>query len=103
MSSLNLEPEGLWVGSPMDLAEGTQTMSLSGRPGPTLPHLAEGGERKVYYFGLFPGLLLSVHPTTAMTHRLRPLAPDRTAIECSGSSHARQSPRGWLRPLRQHD
>ena len=82
-SSLNLEPEGLWVGGPMDLAEGTQTMSLSGESqAPTLPHLAEGQERKVYYFGLFPNLLLSVHPDYIMTHRLRPLAPDRTAIEC---------------------
>jgi len=82
-SSLNLEPEGLWVGGPMDLAEGTQTMSLSGESqAPTLPHLAEGQERKVYYFGLFPNLLLSVHPDYIMTHRLKPLAPDRTAIEC---------------------
>jgi glycine betaine catabolism A len=82
-SSLNLEPEGLWVGGPMDLAEGTQTMSLTGeRHAPTLPHLAEGQERKVYYFGLFPNLLLSVHPDYIMTHRLRPLAPGRTAIEC---------------------
>jgi Rieske 2Fe-2S family protein len=82
-SSLNLEPEGLWVGGPMDLAEGTQTMSLSGESqAPTLPHLVEGQERKVYYFGLFPNLLLSVHPDYIMTHRLRPLAPDRTAIEC---------------------
>ena len=75
-SSLNLEPEGLRVGGPMDLAEGTQTMSLTGeRYAPTLPHLAEGQERKVYYFGLFPNLLLSVHPDYIMTHRLRPLAP----------------------------
>ena len=82
-SSLNLEPEGLWVGGPMDLAEGTQTMSLTGEShAPTLPHLAEGQERKVYYFGLFPNLLLSVHPDYIMTHRLRPLAPDRTLIEC---------------------
>jgi Rieske 2Fe-2S family protein len=82
-SSLNLEPEGLWVGGPMDLAEGTQTMSLSGESqAPTLPHLTKDQERKVYYFGLFPNLLLSVHPDYIMTHRLRPIAPDRTAIEC---------------------
>ena len=75
-SSLNLEPEGLWVGGPMDLAEGTQTMSLSGESqAPTLPHLAEGQERKVYYFGLFPNLLLSVHPDYVMTHRLQAPRP----------------------------
>jgi len=67
----------------MDLADGTVTMSLTGKShAPRLPHLAEGQERKVYYFGLFPNLLISVHPDYVMTHRLQPLAADRTAVEC---------------------
>jgi Rieske 2Fe-2S family protein len=37
----------------------------------------------VHYFGLFPDLLISLHPDYVMTHRLRPLAPGRTGIECS--------------------
>jgi Rieske 2Fe-2S family protein len=91
-SSLNLEPEGLRVGGPMDLAEGTQIVSLTGeRHAPTLPHLAEGQERKVYYFGLFPNLLLSVHPDYIMTHRLRPLAPTGRSSSASGCSPARRS------------
>src|SRR3712207_9242757 len=52
------------------------------RSAPRLPHLQEGQERKIYYFGLFPNLLISVHPDYVLTHRLHPLAPDRTAIEC---------------------
>ena len=82
-SSVNLEPEGAWVGGPMLLADGTETMSLTGKShAPRLPHLTEGQERKIYYFGLFPNLLISIHPDYVLTHRLRPLAPDRTAIEC---------------------
>src|SRR3712207_7639816 len=52
------------------------------RSAPRLPHLQEGQERKIYYFGLFPNLLISVHPDYVLTHRLHPLAPDRTAVEC---------------------
>ena len=29
-----------------------------------------------------PNLLISLHPDYVMTHRLEPLAPDRTTIEC---------------------
>jgi Rieske 2Fe-2S family protein len=79
----NLEPEGAWVGGPMDLYEGVETMSLDGKSqAPMLPHLAEGQDRTVYYFQFFPNLLLSLHPDYVMTHRLLPLAPDRTAVEC---------------------
>ena len=79
----NLEPEGFWVGGPMDLYDGVETMSLDGRShAPNLPGLAEGQDRKVYYFQLFPNLLVSLHPDYVMTHRLAPLAPDRTHVEC---------------------
>ena len=79
----NLEPEGSWVGGPMDLYDGVETMSLDGRShAPNLPHLAEGQDRTIYYFQLFPNLLISLHPDYVMTHRLLPLAPDRTAVEC---------------------
>ena len=79
----NMEPEGAWIGGPMDLYEGVETMSLDGRShAPDLPHLAEGQERTVYYFQLFPNLLISLHPDYVLTHRLQPLAPDLTRVEC---------------------
>ena len=43
----NLEPEGAWVGGPMGLYEGVETMSLDGKSlAPNLPHLAEGQDRR---------------------------------------------------------
>ena len=79
----NLEPEGAWIGGPMNLYEGVETMSLDGKShAPNLPRLTEGQDRTVYYFQLFPNLLISLHPDYVMTHRLRPLAPDRTAVKC---------------------
>ena len=79
----NMEPEGAWIGGPMGLYEGVETMSLDGKShAPNLPGLAEGQDRTVLYFQLFPNLLISLHPDYVMTHRLRPLAPDRTHVEC---------------------
>jgi glycine betaine catabolism A len=79
----NMEPEGAWIGGPMDLYEGVETMSLDGKShASNLPHLADGQERTVYYFQLFPNLLISLHPDYVMTHRLQPFAPDWTAVEC---------------------
>ena len=34
------------------------------------------------YVNVFPNVLLSLHPDYVMTHRLVPLAADRTMIEC---------------------
>ena len=41
------------------------------------------GLRTVIYVNVFPNVLLSLHPDYVMTHRLTPLAADRTLIECT--------------------
>ncbi|HKE51318.1 MAG TPA: aromatic ring-hydroxylating dioxygenase subunit alpha [Actinomycetes bacterium] len=80
-SGENWDRPGAWVGGSMDLADEAATMSLSGRSGGVpLPGV---DQRHVLYLGLFPNLLLSLHPDYVMTHRLVPLAPDRTWVECA--------------------
>jgi Rieske 2Fe-2S family protein len=72
---------GAWVGGLMDLRPGVETMSLDGRSrGILLPGV---DPRTVNYLGLFPNLLISLHPDYVMTHRLEPRSPGVTAIECS--------------------
>lgn len=72
---------GAWVGGTMDLRDGAETMSLDGR---SQGRPIEGAPRDtVLYVQLFPDLLVSGHPDYVMTHRVLPLAPDRTWIECS--------------------
>src|SRR5918993_2236163 len=67
----------------MELEDHAETMSLTGESfALMLPHLTALQEREVYYYQLFPNLLISLHPDYVMTHRLNPLAPDRTAVEC---------------------
>ena len=65
----------------MDLRDGADTMSLTGHSD-GVP--IEGVDpRVVLYLGLLPNLLLSLHPDYVMTHRMTPLAPDRTQVECA--------------------
>jgi Rieske 2Fe-2S family protein len=80
-SGANWDLPGAWVGGSMDLREHAETMSLSGRSaGIALPDV---DPRTVQYLSLFPNLLISAHPDYVMTHRLEPLGPGRTRIECS--------------------
>ena len=80
-SGANWDLPGAWVGGSMELREHAETMSLTGRSGGRpLPGV---DPRTVAYLGLLPNLLLSTHPDYVMAHRLVPLAPGRTFIECS--------------------
>jgi Rieske 2Fe-2S family protein len=80
-SGSNHERAGAWVGGAMNLDDGAVTMSLTGGSDGVL--LPGADPRRVHYLGLFPNLLVSLHPDYVMTHRLLPLAPDRTWVECS--------------------
>jgi Rieske 2Fe-2S family protein len=80
-SGSNYHLPGAWVGGSMQLGEGMATMSLDGRSGGTpIPGVPT---TKVEYVHLLPNLLVSAHPDYVMTHRLVPLAPDSTRIECA--------------------
>ena len=82
-SGVDVEPTGLWCGGTMDLMDHAVTMSFDGAShGEFLPGLSAAQLREVVYVGLMPNLLVSAHPDYVMTHRLVPLAADRTRIEC---------------------
>lgn len=76
-------PTGVWVGGSMDLKDFAETMSLTGESrGVPIPGLEGRGLREIYYFGLFPNLLISLHPDYVMTHRFEPLDAGHSRIEC---------------------
>jgi len=70
--------DGPWLGGTMDLADGVETVSLSGARGGR-PLIGEP-RRMVHDAILFPALLTSLQPDYLLTYRLHPLAPDRTRI-----------------------
>lgn len=82
-SGRNMDRRGAWIGGRMDLAEHAATMSLDGRSdGVPLRGLRGDALRQCTYVGLLPNLFLSLHPDYVLTHRLEPLGPARTRIEC---------------------
>jgi Rieske 2Fe-2S family protein len=89
-SGANYDASGSWLGGWMKLRSGAETMSLDGRMsaagrsgGVPLRGLAGQARRTVAYVGIFPNVLLSLHPDYVMTHVMRPVAAGRTVIECS--------------------
>ena len=48
-----------------------------------------GGEdhHRVFYYSIFPNLLLSLHPDYVMVHQLWPQSPGRTLIHCDWYFH----------------
>jgi Rieske 2Fe-2S family protein len=82
-SGRNLDQRGAWVGGTMDIVPGAVTMSMDGHSDAVpLRGLTPEELRIVHYYMLFPNLLASFHPDYVLTHRLEPVAPDRTRIEC---------------------
>jgi Rieske 2Fe-2S family protein len=83
-SGANYPASGAWIGGWMSLRDGAETMSLDGSSGGVaLRGLSQDERRTVAYVGIFPNVLLSLHPDYVMTHLLTPVAADRTRISCS--------------------
>jgi len=46
-----------------------------------------GGKNRVFYYSIFPNMLLSLHPDYVMVHQLQPQSPERTLILCDWFFH----------------
>ncbi len=80
--------EGPFTGGFMVINEGHESLTMSGRScGLMVGELPDEDLRRVYYYALFPNMLLSLHPDYVMFHTLWPVAPDRTRIVCSWLFH----------------
>jgi glycine betaine catabolism A len=72
-----------YMGGRMDLRPGVATLSMDGScPRAFLPGLSDDDRRRVYYYAIFPNMLLSLHPDYMLVNTLWPVAPDRTINIC---------------------
>jgi phenylpropionate dioxygenase-like ring-hydroxylating dioxygenase large terminal subunit len=72
-----------YMGGRMDLRPGVETLSVDGLcRREFLPGLSPEDRRRVYYYAIFPNMLLSLHPDYMMVHTLWPIAPNRTINIC---------------------
>ncbi len=80
--------EGPFLGGFMTINEEAGSMTMSGRAcGLHVGDLADDDLHRVYYYSLFPNMLLSLHPDYVMYHTLWPVDPGRTLITCEWLFH----------------
>jgi glycine betaine catabolism A len=88
LSGENEPLQATYMGGRMDLRPGVETLSTDGTcPRQFLPGLSSEDRRRVYYYAIFPNMLLSLHPDYMMVHTLWPIAPDRTINVCEWHFH----------------
>jgi phenylpropionate dioxygenase-like ring-hydroxylating dioxygenase large terminal subunit len=84
LSGESIVGAGAWCGGSMTLSEDAETMArdggASGRP--PIAGLDEQALRSVFYYLVFPNVLVSLHPDYVMLHTLWPRAADRTEVVC---------------------
>jgi len=82
-SGQNELTEGPFLGGFMTITREGGSMTMSGAPaGPPIAGLPEHDHRRVYYYTIFPNMLLSLHPDYVMFHTFRPEGPARTRVVC---------------------
>ena len=97
-SSENDLTEGPFLGGLMRIAS-DKSLTMSGRTC-ALPVGDFGNEdfRFVFYYSIFPNMLLSLHPDYVMVHQLQPQSPARTLILCDWFFHPQAFERQDFRP-----
>ena len=79
--------DGRFLGGFMLIAKGA-SLTMSGNAC-AIPVGDIPGEdhARVFYYSIFPNLLLSLHPDYVMVHQIWPQSPDRTLIQCDWLFH----------------
>ena len=79
--------EGPFLGGFMAIAKGS-SLTISGNACALPVGDIKGDDHaRVYYYSIFPNLLLSLHPDYAMVHQIWPQSPERTRILCDWFFH----------------
>ncbi|HEY7636523.1 MAG TPA: aromatic ring-hydroxylating dioxygenase subunit alpha [Gemmatimonadales bacterium] len=80
--------EGPFTGGFMVMTRGHESLTMSGKScGVVVGELPEEDMNRVYYYAIFPNMLLSLHPDYVMFHTIWPKGTDRSQIFCSWLFH----------------
>lgn len=90
--------EGPFLGGFMAITEGA-SLTMSGnacaRP---VGDIGSEDHARVFYYSIFPNMLLSMHPDYVMVHQVWPLSPERTRIVCDWFFHPEAFDRADFHP-----
>jgi Rieske 2Fe-2S family protein len=72
------------LGGYSDLRPAADSMTMSGRRSWPLIGRVDGEDvRRAYFYTIFPSMMLSLHPELIMIHTVRPVAANRTIVDCA--------------------
>ena len=79
---------GPFLGGYMELVDSSESLTMSGRTcGAMVGDLPEEDLKRVYYYSLFPNMLLSLHPDYIMYHTIWPRSAGKTLVTCEWLFH----------------
>ena len=91
--------EGPFLGGFMSINKGKSlTMSGNACAFPVKEEEGEEEKQRVFYYSIFPNMLLSMHPEYVMVHQLWPQSPERTLILCDWFFHPEAFDRADFNP-----
>ncbi|PYK11285.1 MAG: (2Fe-2S)-binding protein [Verrucomicrobia bacterium] len=88
--------EGPFLGGFMKINKGAG-LTMSGQAC-ALPVGKIENLQEVFYYSIFPNMLLSLHPEYVMVHQLWPQSPERTLIMCDWFFHPQAFEREYFNP-----
>ncbi len=88
--------EGPFLGGFMKINKGAR-LTMSGKAC-ALPVGEIENLQEVFYYSIFPNMLLSLHPEYVMVHQLWPQSPERTLIMCDWFFHPEAFNRSDFKP-----
>jgi Rieske 2Fe-2S family protein len=79
-----LSSNGAALNSFMEVLPQFETLSMTGAADgrAPIPGMTDEDDRRIYYSGVWPNLLFSLHPDYLMLHFVTPLEPGRTLVRC---------------------
>jgi glycine betaine catabolism A len=85
----NYLTDGPWEGGYMELVANAETMSTDGHMHgrPPLPGIEGDDLQRIYYYLVWPNLLMSLHPDYLLTHQVIPIEPGRSVVHCDWFFH----------------
>lgn len=75
--------EGAVIGGFMDLNKKRGSMTMNGEAAaPPICHVAGDDLQRIYYYSIFPNMLLTPHPDFVLFHHITPLSPEKIINDC---------------------
>jgi Rieske 2Fe-2S family protein len=90
--------EGPFLGGFMRITKG-KSLTMSGNAcAPPVGDIQADDHHRVFYYSIFPNMLLSMHPDYVMVHQLWPQSPERTLVLCDWFFHPEAFDRSDFHP-----